>query len=165
MQCVKLNSMSDSKPAKLVGTFIKQRRQTLGLSQRALGQMLTPAVTTQFISNLERAVTPLPLNHVATLARSLQVTEAELMALLEKEYASKLSNRLGIAVTDGSLVPGSSDQRALPVSHTDYDAIKAVYEAYRSADKKTKQSFLTVCESILGASGTLKGVANSITSE
>jgi hypothetical protein len=54
--------MTPQRP-KLVGTFIRQKRESLGISQRALGQMLTPTVTTQFISNLERGVTPLPLNH------------------------------------------------------------------------------------------------------
>ncbi len=51
----------------IVGAFIRQRRETLGLSQRALGQLFQPPVTTQFISNVERGVTPLPPVHISTL--------------------------------------------------------------------------------------------------
>src|SRR5688500_18638486 len=84
-----------AKQAKLVGNFIRQRRESLGLSQRALGLMFTPPVTTQFISNVERGVTPLPPVHVPILTKALLVSEDELMSLLEREYVLKLSGRLG----------------------------------------------------------------------
>ena len=51
--------MVENKKPRLVGNFIRQKREALGLSQRALGQKFTPPVTTQFISNVERGVTPL----------------------------------------------------------------------------------------------------------
>src|SRR3954470_13976428 len=86
-------SSSQVRP-KLVGKFIRKKRELAGLSQRALGLMFNPPVTTQFISNLERGVTPLPLNHVPTLVKALNVTETELMGLLEREYTLKLSGRL-----------------------------------------------------------------------
>lgn len=146
--------MVDSKPRstlpKIVGSFIRQRREALGLSQRALGQLFNPPVTTQFISNLERGVTPLPPNHVPTLTAALSVPEAELMGLLEKEYAMKLSGRLGkagapLVATDGTN-PGAP---TLLVATQDYAFLKALYDAYRTADKKTQQAFATLCESVL----------------
>lgn len=140
--------MVNFKSSKLVGTFIKQRRQTLDLSQRALGQMLTPAVTTQFISNLERGVTPLPLNHLPNIAKALQINEAELTSLLEKEYALKLSQRLG--VENGNLPNPQGDHRPLGIIGGDYDFIKKIYDAYRNADPKTQQTFLAACENIFG---------------
>src|SRR3954469_23353077 len=83
------------KKSKLVGEFIKERRKAMGLSQRALGQMFNPPVTTQFISNVERGVTPLPPVHIPILAKALTTNEVEIMLLLEKEYAVKLNGRLG----------------------------------------------------------------------
>src|SRR5271168_181924 len=92
--------MVDGKPVptklpRLVGNYIRNKRETLGLSQRALGLLFTPTVTTQFISNVERGVTPLPPAHVPTLAKALNVSEHEMMNLLEKEYSLKLNGRLG----------------------------------------------------------------------
>lgn len=140
--------MVNFKSSKLVGTFIKHRRQTLELSQRSLGQMLTPPVTTQFISNLERGVTPLPLNHLPTIAKALQINEAELTSLLEKEYALKLSQRLGIE--NASSPNPQGDHRTLGISRGDYELIKRIYDAYRNADLKTQQTFLAACENIFG---------------
>lgn len=140
--------MVNFKSPKLVGTFIKQRRQSLELSQRALGQMLTPVVTTQFISNLERGVTPLPLSHLPALAKALQISDAELTSLLEREYAMKLSNRLGIE--NGGQVDIGGGNRKLDISSGDFDFMKNLYEAYCIADPKAKQAFLSVCENILG---------------
>src|SRR3954468_24285738 len=89
--------VESSKRPKIVGNFIRDRREALGLSQRALGLLFTPPVTTQFISNVERGVTPLPPAHIPTLTKALNVSESEFMALLEQEYAYKLSGRLGKA--------------------------------------------------------------------
>ncbi|MCM2322160.1 MAG: helix-turn-helix domain-containing protein [Oligoflexia bacterium] len=134
----------------MVGNFIRQRREAMGLSQRALGLLFTPPVTTQFISNLERGVTPLPPNHVPTLTQALQVNEGELMALLEREYAIKLSGRLGKeSVATPSLNGPAAGPASLTVSPADYTFMKGVYDAYRLADRKTRQAFTTVCESIL----------------
>ncbi len=77
-----------------VGAFIRQKREDRSLSQKELGQMLEPPVTTQFISNLERGVTPVPAAHIQALVRALGIQEAELMALMEKEYAAKLTSKI-----------------------------------------------------------------------
>jgi transcriptional regulator with XRE-family HTH domain len=127
--------MSPNRP-KIVGNFLRTRREALNLSQRALGMLFDPPVTTQFISNVERGVTPLPPAHVPTLAKALQVSDAELMTLLEKEYTHKLSGRLGLT------------QDAVPASR-DFDFIQSLYQAYQMADAQTRQAFAGVCESML----------------
>ena len=140
-----------SKQPKLVGAFIRQRREALGLSQRSLGLLFSPAVTTQFISNVERGVTPLPPIHVQTLTKVLLVSEAELMVLLEKEYTAKLSGRLGKFESLAALTPGdyTSALPQLTIASQDHDFMRRLYDAYRQADPKTQQAFATVCDSML----------------
>src|SRR5690606_28317860 len=105
------DSKGQPRNPRLVGTFIRQRRDALRLSQRALGQLFDPPVTTQFISNVERGVTPLPPAHVPTLAKALVADENEIMSLLEREYAVKLSGRLG---KDASLNGHGTPREQLP---------------------------------------------------
>jgi transcriptional regulator with XRE-family HTH domain len=136
-----------SKKSKLVGEFIRQRREALKLSQRALGQLFDPPVTTQFISNVERGVTPLPPAHIAILAKALLINETELMGLLEQEYVLKLNGQLGRNGEPQRAAAGAPPP--LVVDQADYDLIKSLYTAYRTADPQTKQAFFTVCESIL----------------
>jgi transcriptional regulator with XRE-family HTH domain len=143
--------MNDSKRPRLVGSYIRQRREVLGLSQRALGLLFTPAVTTQFISNVERGVTPLPPVHVPTLAKALSVDESEIMSLLEKEYSAKLTERLGHHESPANEVGGMP---GLTIRPADADFIKNLYQAYLAADPKTRQTFATVCETILNISKT-----------
>lgn len=142
-----------AKQAKLVGNFIRQRREALGLSQRALGLLFSPPVTTQFISNVERGVTPLPPIHVPILTRALLVSEDEIMGLLEREYVLKLSGRLGKVEGNGHAGAngnGASLANAtLVTAPNDYDFMRRLYDAYRQADPKTRQAFGTVCESLL----------------
>ncbi len=138
--------MSGKSP-KLVGTFIRQRRAALGLSQRELGLLFSPAVTTQFISNIERGVTPLPPAHVATLVRALQVPEAEILALLEREYTAKLSDRLGRSEPG----PGRTDSTPLQLisGSADSDFLRSVAEAFRQADPKTREAFENAASNLL----------------
>ncbi|MCC7442825.1 MAG: helix-turn-helix domain-containing protein [Bdellovibrionales bacterium] len=133
-----------------MGQFIRQRRETLRLSQRALGQLFEPSVTTQFISNVERGVTPLPPAHVPTLSRALQVPEAEIMGLLEREYAAKLSGRLGKAARpDGDSGHAANGRNAVEVDSGHYEFFRELYEAYRRSDDGARKAFATVCESML----------------
>lgn len=152
-----------TKTPKLVGNLIRSRREALGLSQRALGMLFTPPVTTQFISNIERGVTPLPPVHIPTLAKSLLVAENELMGLLEREYTLKLSGRVGHHGDPAFDHAGGQQAAAhvapndiaaeqiarLLVDNPDYGFMRNLYDAYRQADMKTKQAFATVAESIL----------------
>lgn len=131
-----------------MGEFIRKRREALGLSQRALGLLFSPPVTTQFISNVERGVTPLPPVHVPMLAKALAVNESELTALLEREYTMKLSDRLGKAGELGGAIALPS----LMIAETDYDFMRNMYEAYKHADPQTREAFLDVCANVLKVS-------------
>ncbi len=161
-----IESPKSSRP-KIVGSFIRQKREAAGLSQRALGLLFSPPVTTQFISNLERGVTPLPLNHIPTLVKALSVAEAEIMSLLEREYTMKLSGRLarvegstiglgGLGTTIETDSPNgqvtlhlSAGGTAVPVAGDDAEFMKSLYDAYKNADIQTKSAFAAACESVL----------------
>src|SRR6185369_16609064 len=94
MRMENLNKKSLAKSPNWVGSFIRQKREEKGLSQKELGQKFEPAVTTQFVSNLERGITPVPAVHITALVRALDIVEAELMVLMEKEYAAKLTHKI-----------------------------------------------------------------------
>ena len=130
----------------LVGSFIRKRRETTGLSQRALGQLFTPPVTTQFISNVERGVTPLPPSHVPVLTQALGIAPAEIMGLLEREYALRLSGRLNGSAQDPPLT-SPSDSPHSPAQ--DFEFLKKVCEAFHRADPITRQTFAAACENLL----------------
>lgn len=147
------NRNSGTKRTRLVGTFIRERRETLGLSQRALGQLFQPAVTTQFISNVERGVTPLPPIHVATLAKALLVPEEQIMNMLEQEYAVKLSDRLGKASHAAGLTRSSGS--AVSVAEEDLDFMRRLYDAYQQASPDNRKAFTVACEDILDLGDTV----------
>lgn len=84
-----------------VGAFVRQKREAKGLSQKELGQKFEPPVTTQFVSNLERGITPIPATHIQSLIRALEMNEHELMMLMEKEYAAKLTSKIAGAPAEG----------------------------------------------------------------
>src|SRR3989338_5404080 len=113
--------VDSNKRSKVVGEFIRKQREALGMSQKALGQLFSPPVTTQFISNVERGVTPLPPVHIPVLAKFLATTEMEIMALLEKEYALKLTGRLGRSGTS----PEEGGFSVLLVKATESDFLKS----------------------------------------
>jgi transcriptional regulator with XRE-family HTH domain len=89
-----VNKKSLVKTPNWVGSFIRQKREEKGFSQKELGQKFEPPVTTQFVSNLERGITPVPANHIQALVKSLEMSEPELMVLMEKEYAAKLTHKI-----------------------------------------------------------------------
>jgi transcriptional regulator with XRE-family HTH domain len=140
--------LETSKRPRVVGQFIRNRRENLKLSQRSLGQLFDPPVTTQFVSNVERGVTPLPPNHVGTIARALQISETELLAVMEQEYRAKISGKIG-ASSDGLASSLNFGMSAGTVGAPEYDFIRSIYEAYRSADTPTQQAFMNVCENML----------------
>ena len=138
--------IDQSKRSRLVGEFIKKRRELMGISQRTLGLSFTPPVTTQFISNVERGVTPLPLSHVPVLSRVLSIPDTEIAELLEREYVIKVNGRLGRTGIDQK---SSSLNPSFAVSPADLSFMKNLYEAFRLADPKTRQTFTALCESVL----------------
>jgi len=136
----------------IVGNFIRQKRQALNLSQRDLGQLFTPAVTTQFISNVERGVTPLPHSHVGTLARVLNVREEELMGVLEREYVAKLSGRLGKEEVEGY------GRKPVMTLADDFDFMNQFYSAYVTASAEAKKSIRAKCaELVVNQDGSQSG--------
>lgn len=137
------------KRPRLVGNFIKQSRETKGLSQKSLGLLFTPPVTTQFISNIERGITPLPPSHVPVIAKALDMNENELLELLSKEYSIQLSSKVNSGENQVYALNPNSEYSNLLISKPDFDFVKNLYEAYRRADSKSKQAFIAVCESIL----------------
>ena len=143
--------VENNKQSGLVGAFIRQRREALNLSQRALGLLFTPPVTTQFISNVERGVTPLPPSHIGTLSKALSVSETELLVLLEKEYTMKLSRRLG-RPEEGNGHAQAAALNNIVVDSNDHEFMRHLYDAYRQADPKTRQAFSSVCDSLLNLS-------------
>ena len=129
--------------ARPVGIFIRQRREMLKLSQKALGQLFSPVVTTQFISNVERGVTPLPPCHVPTLAKALHISEKELLAILSHEYSIKLSDRVLKDPTQSH-----AHYKILAITPLDYPFMKKLYEAYQLAPETLKEEFSHVCKKI-----------------
>jgi transcriptional regulator with XRE-family HTH domain len=131
----------------IVGSFLRSKREAVGLSQRALGQLFAPPVTTQFISNIERGVTPLPPVHIPTLVRALQLTESELISVLEREYATKINHKFNRSSN------GENDSSFHPLVHTaeeDRSYFQAIYDSYSRLDSQQRETFQSVCETLLG---------------
>jgi hypothetical protein len=129
----------------LVGIFLREKRDAVGLSQRALGQLFDPPVTTQFISNIERGVTPLPPAHIPTLVRVLHLGQTELLAVLEREYAAKISSRVG----HPELGLGMVGVPGFRIADEDRAYFQALYDSYRQSDPKTREAFQSVCDTLL----------------
>ncbi len=142
-----------AKMSGVVGAFIRKRREVLNLSQRSLGQLFQPPVTTQFISNVERGVTPLPPSHIGTVAKALQIAEAELVAVLEREYAVKLNGRIGCLTTTGigglETSPGAGLAHVV-VEARDRELMQQLYEAYQRSNDDKKRTFIQFCQQTLG---------------
>ncbi len=130
----------------IVGLFLREKREAAGLSQRALGQLFDPPVTTQFISNIERGVTPLPPVHISTIVRALNLPETELLTVLEREYAAKISTRVGRPDLAG-VMAGAAGFR---IADEDRAYFQALYDSYRQSDSKTRDAFQSVCDTLLG---------------
>ncbi len=129
---------------RLVGQFLREKRESVGMSQRALGLLFDPPVTTQFISNIERGVTPLPPVHIATLVRVLGIPEDELICVLEREYAAKISSRSGrpdfASLT--SVIPG------FRMAEEDRAYFQSLYDSFRQSDPKTREAFRSLCHTL-----------------
>ena len=135
--------MSDKPAQNYVGSFIREKREAVKLSQRSLGQLFDPPVTTQFISNIERGVTPLPPVHVATLVRALKIQESELLTVMEHEYSAKISNRIGRSdLPPGGLV-------TVLVHPEQADLLKKLASALGNADPENRQKIRSAIQVIL----------------
>lgn len=132
-----LSKKNLSKSPNWVGSFIRQKREEKHLSQKELGQKFSPAVTTQFVSNLERGITPIPAVHIQALVKSLDLNEHELMALMEKEYAAKLTHKIA-----GQHMDHFSDAPAvLVVAKQDEEFFKFIAQSYNNLSDVDRAQF------------------------
>jgi transcriptional regulator with XRE-family HTH domain len=120
-----------------VGSFIRQKREAKGLSQKELGQKFEPAVTTQFVSNLERGITPIPAVHIQALVKSLDINEAELMVLMEKEYAAKLTNK----IAGNHFDHGENAPAVLVIAKQDEEFFKWVVQSFNNLSDLDRAQF------------------------
>lgn len=130
----------------IVGQFIRTQREKKGLSQKALGQLFTPPVTTQFISNIERGVTPLPPVHVQTLTKIFEIREEEFLTVFEREYVTKLSQQVGRSDASASTIG-----KPVFVASDAYDFMKRFAEAYQTADAPTQEHVRRTVEATLSS--------------
>ena len=78
--------------SKLVGNFIKKRREFLKLTQRQLSDSLG-FKTSQFISNLERGIAEIPPSRVKDFAEALQMDNNEFANLVSESLKRKILKR------------------------------------------------------------------------
>jgi len=69
---------------KTLGTYLKTKRQQLGLTQAEVAKKLSYA-SPQFISNFERGLCSPPLKNLKTLVNLYQIPVDEIMNLMLKE--------------------------------------------------------------------------------
>jgi transcriptional regulator with XRE-family HTH domain len=132
-----VSKKSLAKSPNWVGSFIRQKREAKGLSQKELGQKFEPAVTTQFVSNLERGITPIPAVHIQALVRSLELNEAELMVLMEKEYAAKLTNK----IAGHHFEHGENSPAVLVIPKQDEEFFKWIVQSYNNLSDVDRAQF------------------------
>ena len=133
-----INKKSLSKSPNWVGAFIRQKREEKHFSQKELGQKFSPAVTTQFVSNLERGITPVPAVHIQALVKSLDLNEHELMALMEKEYAAKLTHKIAGQHAEHS---GEGAPAVLVVPKHDEEFFKFIVQSYNNLSDVDRAQF------------------------
>ena len=147
---------SPQKRLKWVGSFIRKKREDLGLSQRDLASQFVPAVTTKFISNIERGVTPLPVSHLATLTRVLKIPQGELASLLQRDYQTKLATTLGME-------NGAAGFSTETLSNEDQDFLFAFARSFAGADAAKRRELREQIERTLGATTTTTSTSGSST--
>lgn len=116
--------------------FIKLRREALSLSQKDLALTFSPPVSTQFISNLERGVTPVPHSQIETLSQSLKCEAHEIVTLLQMDLGQKFSSD-SLKIT------------RLDIGAEHAPLFQAIYKGFLAASPNTQQSFVRQCESML----------------
>ncbi len=133
-----MNKKSLARSPNWVGSFIRTKREEKGLSQKELGQKFEPAVTTQFVSNLERGITPVPAVHITALVRALEINEQELMLLMEKEYAAKLTFKIAGQHSEHN---GENAPAVLVVPKLDEDFFKWIVQSYNNLSEIDRVQF------------------------
>jgi len=145
-----MKNSSAGKQTRLIGAYIRQKREILGLSQRELGQRLTPPVTTQFISNMERGVTPLPAVHIHAIAQALGVPEGEITQIMEKEFLLRITEKTRTAGAAADSLPTEGTQeetKALLVRESYYEFFVRLDEILPQASLPQLDALAHLCES------------------
>jgi len=142
-----MNKKSLVKSPNWVGAFIRQKREEKSLSQKELGQKFEPAVTTQFVSNLERGITPVPAVHVSALVRALEINEHELMVLMEKEYAAKLTSKIAGQHAEGTFDAAAPSVIVIP--QHDEEFFKWLVQSYHQLNEGDRVHFRDQLKSLI----------------
>jgi len=111
---------------KILAKFIKKKRIELCLSQKELATMLG-FKSAQFISNLERGVSSIPVNKIKDFSKALQINQNDLTQIISSSYKNKLFIKNKISIED-----------------TDNLFIDKIVFAYRTANEKDKELFKNI---------------------
>lgn len=133
-----VNKKSLVKTPNWVGAFIREKREHKGFSQKELGQKFVPTVTTQFVSNLERGITPIPAVHIQALVKALDLNEHELMVLMEKEYAAKLTHKIAGQSAD---FHSEGAPAVIVVAKHDEEFFKWIVQSYNNLSDVDRAAF------------------------
>lgn len=123
----------------ILGNYLKSKRELVGLSQKILGSKMNPPVTTQFISNIERGITPLPMAHFKAMADALSIPPRELVDVMEAEYSSKLQE----------LVIDKDPKISVRVSEQEKPFLESFIQSYLKANSEKKEIIRKTLESLL----------------
>lgn len=113
--------------SKQLGVFLRKKRETIGLTQKALSQKLGYS-TCQFISNIERGVSEIPFNRIGLYAESLELNTKELTKMVEEVLNKKTERKTSVKLY-GSAVNNEEDP-----------FIVKFISAWQQADEKDKDS-------------------------
>lgn len=80
---------------KIIGKFVKGRREQLGLSQGDVAKKLK-LKTPQSLSNIERGISPLPANKIKPIAALLKVTPLKMIDLIIMEKRAAYKRIVGL---------------------------------------------------------------------
>ena len=113
--------------SKQLGVFLRKKRESMGITQKALSQKLGLG-TCQFISNIERGVSEIPFNRIGLYAESLELNAKELTKMIEEVLNKKIEKK-----TSTKLYGTSTNNEDDPF-------IVKFISAWQQADEKDKES-------------------------
>lgn len=79
---------------KLVGNYIREHREKIGLSQGEVAKQLR-LKTAQSISNIERGISPLPRAKIKKLSTILRIEKGEILTLVLREVQDRYAKAVG----------------------------------------------------------------------
>jgi len=75
-----------------LGNFLKERRISNGLTQKDMANRLG-LKSSQFVSNIERGIAAIPLRHVESYSKVLNVSANELLVKVKEEKVRIMSSK------------------------------------------------------------------------